>query len=85
VWFFISSINDSVNDLNKDCPSSLVKLVPPDVTDALEWFDELSMLLVVFFVLATVDLLIGSNGRVSFDYFSCLGFCFGSVGKCDGV
>jgi hypothetical protein len=39
-------MNDSVRVVNNDSPASRVKVVPADVTDALEWWDELSSSLV---------------------------------------
>jgi hypothetical protein len=36
-------MNDSVRVVKSDSPASRVNVVPADVTDALEWWDELSI------------------------------------------
>ena len=39
---FMSDKKDLVRDVNRDKPSSLVKVVPGDVADAFKWWEELS-------------------------------------------
>lgn len=41
-WDFMSSINDFVREVNRDCPSSRVTFVPAEVAETFEWVDVLS-------------------------------------------
>ena len=35
-WLFMSDMNDSVSDVKRETPSSLVKVVPAEVVDTFE-------------------------------------------------
>ena len=41
-WLFMSDMKDSVSDVKRERPSSLVKVVPAEVADAFEWTEESS-------------------------------------------